>query len=233
MVGGFDVFKALERAQSEHGRQAPQLAEPARPEDKEPAPAAGLKKVASNIGRTVMPPKHELVCFDCGYAFEITGNVDSILCPRCRVDISLRDEIIDGEWSEDLKTGGTVEIGPEGVLKSGEIIAKEVLLGGRIEGGSITAYQRLIIANGAAYRRDMIETPAIRIAVGAALELDAAAEFREVDIAGRLAVGDLLVTELLTVRSGALLSGKVSARRMVIETGGGLHGELRVGSSSD
>jgi cytoskeletal protein CcmA (bactofilin family) len=232
MVGGFDVFKALERAQTEHGKRTPQISAAARGRRDEAAPVDGPKKVASNIGRTVMPPKHKLVCFDCGYSFEITGNVDSILCPRCRVDISLRDEKIEGEWSGDLKTGGTVVIGPDGVLKSGEIIAKEVWLDGRIEGGSIKAYHRLVIANGRSYRRDMIESPSICVAADTELDLNSAAEFKEVEVAGVLSAEELSVSELLTVRSGGLLRGRVSARRMIVETGGGLVGELAVGSVS-
>ncbi len=74
IIGGFDVFKAAQRAAQENREIA------RRPgEVKQDAPlggdkdAASGKKIATHIGRTVMPTKHHIMCYECSYEFDIAG----------------------------------------------------------------------------------------------------------------------------------------------------------------
>lgn len=229
MVGGFDVFKALDRARKEAARRkGGGRREPSSDREKQTDSSAGPGKVASHIGHTALPPKHKLVCFDCGYRFEISGKIESILCPKCRVDISLRDEVVAGEWEGDLKTGGTVEIKADGVIVGGEIIAKEVVFDGRIEGGSINAYDRLLFGSGASYDPDLIETPNLGIAAGTALKLTGGQSFKSVWIAGALECDELEVAETIEIEAGGLFKGKLRARNLIVADGGGLNAAVDV-----
>ncbi len=229
MVGGFDVFKALERSQQEHTRRRESRAKSESGQtDSAQKPDSDFKKVASHIGHTALPPKHKLVCFECSYKFEITGKIESIDCPRCRVSISLRDVVVDGEWSEDIKTGGTVTITASGVIKDCEVIAKDVMFSGKLAGGSINAYRRLILNPGGAYDPEWIETKSLKISEGAELELKDCEFFHELDIHGSLYAADLTVETLLKVRCTGSLSGKVKSRRLVFEEGGGLLAEVDI-----
>ncbi len=229
MVGGFDVFKALERSQQEHVKGRVSSAKGKRDQQQSTQRSdSATKKVASHIGHTALPPKHKLVCFECSYKFEITGKIESIDCPRCRVPISLRDVVIDGEWSEDIKTGGTVTITANGIIKDCEVIAKQVFLAGKVSGASINAYQRLKLNPGGVYDSESIEAKALDVSAGFELELDDCEFFSEVDISGSLRATDLTVESLLTVRCSGSLSGKAKSRRLVVEEGGGLLAEVDI-----
>jgi hypothetical protein len=71
VVDGFNVYKAAQRAAHEKKPPATPEAAPA------PAAAEAPKKIGSHIGRTVLPSKHDVTCYECGYDFQLTGAVKS------------------------------------------------------------------------------------------------------------------------------------------------------------
>lgn len=229
IVGGFDVFKALERSQQGHVKRRVSRSGA----DPDPLNSVNTedfdgKRVASNIGRTAMPPKHRLVCFECSYKFEITGKIEAIDCPRCRVSISLRDVVVDQEWSEDIKTGGAVTVTSDGIVKDCEVIAKDVIFSGRVLGGSIIAYDRLKLNPEGVYDPESIEAKVLEISEGTQLELSDCEFFSELDIYGSLYAADLTVEDLLTIRRAGALSGRATSKRLVVEEGGGLLAEVNI-----
>jgi len=233
MVEGFEVFKALNLTQQESLRRGKSAKDSAASKGDSAEGAGKPRKIASHIGHTAMPPKHELACFECGFNFQITGKIDSIECPRCKVPISLRDVTIDSEWFDDIKTGGTILITANAVVKNSELIAKEIVLDGKIEDGSVNAYQRLILMPNGFFDEELITARDLIVESKTSLTLEKAAHFQNVDIGGSLTARELEVDCLLSVRTGGIFSGKVQARRFRLDEGGGLKARLKIGEQQN
>lgn len=230
LVGGYEVFKALNQAQQKAAKRGGKRRDSSNGRGSDSGSGKSRQKsgMASNIGHTALPPKHRLVCFECGYKFEITGHTESIQCPKCRVEISLRDVTIDKNWTESIKTGGSIEIKKGAVIKGGELIAKNVLLNGRLEGGSINAYNRLIVQADGVYDEERIEAMDLLIEPDATVKIKNTAHFENLHISGTLSAKKVCVAELISVGRGALLSGTFEAKRLQLEEGGGLKAKVKI-----
>ncbi|MEM7395733.1 MAG: hypothetical protein AAF492_25660 [Verrucomicrobiota bacterium] len=96
---------------------------------------------STGIGKTVVPTRIDLICPDCDYGFHINGRVKETTCPKCRGLIDLKDYRIEGVWNRPLRTGGRIEITERGIIEAGSYTASEILLNGKIESGSLSAYK--------------------------------------------------------------------------------------------
>jgi len=229
LVGGYDVFKALSHGQGRVSKGVKTTEK----ESRSASPVgAGEKRNptgATRIGRTTQPPRHKLTCFECGYKFEMAGKTDSIGCPKCRVDILLRDVTIDEQWDQDIKTGGTIEIKRGGVIKRGELVAKVIIMDGRIENGVLNAYQDFILKPNGEYNESRIETPNLIIEPHAKIVLKKESRFESVNVGGSLHAKKLCVDTMISVKAGGLLSGgPVTAEHFQLEAGGGLKASMNI-----
>lgn len=220
-VDGFTALKAAQRAAKKPS--APPV--PAREVKKEPAEEP--KKIGSHIGKTTMPTRHEIVCYECGFFFQITGRPKSTFCPKCKANLTFADHTIETEWTEPLKTAGVITIGPSGIVKDGEMIATDIIIEGRVEGGVLNASRFLEIRPGAGVREESLKSRDLRIAPGAELKLLSATEYRNVEIGGSLNA-DLKASGFVCVRSGGFFKGNLQGARLQVEEGGGLSGRFSI-----
>jgi cytoskeletal protein CcmA (bactofilin family) len=220
VVDGFTVVRMVRHAKGGEPEPSP----PPAPK-KEPAPPGGEKK--SHIGHTVLPTRHAIRCYECGYEFSLTARSPKTYCPKCRTILEWKDYLIQGEWSEPVKTAGTIRVGPQGVLKAGPVIATDILIEGRLEGGDLEAFRWLEIGPGAVYDPLHMKALSLRVAAGVEMKLKGKAGFRDVDILGRLDAR-LQATGLVTVRAGGLLTGELEGSHLAVEEGGGLRARLKI-----
>ena len=172
VIDGFTSIQAVKRSSSRnpHDKDAPEQA----PAPAEPKQRASVK---ARIGHTAMPRKHEIVCYECGYAFTLQGRVDKTYCPKCRTELQRIDHTLNAQWSGSVKTIGTVTV-PEGIaLRGGNITACDVVLCGDAKGVTIKASRRIEFGTGGLLDprhvtcRDILvpDHPQLTGAVGAAL----------------------------------------------------------------
>lgn len=226
VVDGYAAVQAVARAtQRERPRN---LVAPKQPSERAPtAPGPHSDVPACRIGRTVVPPKHEVVCYECDYAFRLAGRARTTFCPRCRTVLDLIDYTIEDECSHTLKTAGTIRLARQGVLKAGLLRARDVILEGRVEGGRVQAVGRLEILPGATFPDEAVSARDLVVAPGARVELRAPARFRDVEIGGELRA-ELVAEGLVRIRAGGVLRGVVRGARLAVEEGGGLEAQLRI-----
>jgi cytoskeletal protein CcmA (bactofilin family) len=184
-------------------------------------------KLAGHIGRSVAPTKQVIECYECGYKFQLHGRAAKTNCSKCRVTLDLSDHVIVTKWTTPLRTAGTIHIAPTGVLVSGELVANDIVLEGKIEEACIRAMRRLELGRGATFPERNVSAADLKIAPGAVVDLKQQATYRDVEVLGTLNA-DLHASGVVTVQAGGRLEGKVHAEHLVVEEGAGLEASVHV-----
>jgi len=230
VIDGFSSIRAVRRAdESGHSRRFK-----TRPsQDRVPGPdrEPGQKKKdaapASRIGHTVVPKKHELLCYECGYAFVIQGVIHYPICPKCHRTLIKDDLSIDNEWTGDVKTIGNVEIKSTGVITSGSITARDILIEGNAEQCVLHVGRRLELGHGARFDPAKTEFKDARIRPDARIKILHKFFCRNLTVEGEL-TATVFASGSVSVKSGGALLGSLNTARLTVEDGGGLKARLRV-----
>lgn len=222
-VDGFSLVRAVRHAKQEGHEVKPSA--PAEPPSANAPPSA--EKAPARIGRTALPSKNEIFCYNCGYTFQVTGKVQTLYCAKCRTILEKKDFEVDGESTADITTTGNIKVGPNAVLKGGTLTARDVILAGRMEGGRIKAFRRIELEPGSSWVQEDITASDLRVAAGLNVDWKGKVLFRNVDVHGELNV-DLACSGLLSVFPGGHFRGKLQGAHLMVEEGGGLNGEFRV-----
>lgn len=190
--------------------------------------AHDAQALGARVARTTLPVKHQIDCYECGYKFQVHGRVTTTHCPKCRALLNLGDHIIDTEWVDTIKTAGTIRLTSTGILKNGDLIGADIILEGIIEGGRARALRTLELGAGAIFSEKAVSGPDLRIAMGADFKFKQEAKYRNVEVLGTLHAR-LEATGVITVKPGGLLEGDIQTEHLVVEDGGGLKAQLRIG----
>ncbi len=232
-VSGFDLVRAVKHVRSQPGSasppppprppRAPPKPPPDQPEDGKPAASV-------RIGTTAVPTKHEFVCYECGYRFQVAGKVRTLYCAKCRTILNQADYTIDKPHDISIVTAGVVTIAPEGVWQAGSLSARDVIILGRHESGSIKAFRRLEIAPGAVFDLSVIEAESLLVREGAVIETETPMNFRDVHLHGTIS-GSLEASGLVTLHAGSVFRGKLKTPRLVMEDGATLEADVEIGET--
>jgi cytoskeletal protein CcmA (bactofilin family) len=224
-VSGFDIVRAVKQVRDQHGSAPPPPRPPRAPPGKPPDQPPDDPKPKARIGKTAVPTKYEYTCHKCGYNFTIAGKVQTLYCAKCRTILNQSDYTIDKRHDVSIVTAGMVKIASNGIWAGDSLTAREVVLEGQHECGKIRATHRLVIGPGALPRMGDIEAQDIAITAEASLFMDAVAAYRNIEIAGEF-IGELHASGLVTIRPGGHFKGKLVARHLVVEDGGGLSADV-------
>jgi cytoskeletal protein CcmA (bactofilin family) len=232
-VSGFHVVRAVKQVRDHQGSAPPPPPKPPRaPPEKPPDQPDDGKSKSARIGKTAVPTKYEYECHKCGYQFTIAGKVQTLYCAKCRTILNQADYTIDKHHDVSIVTAGVVKIGPEGVWAGGDLLARDVVIEGRHEGGTIKSMRRLEVCPGAQVQLDYIQAKDLLVRAGAELALGSEREFRDVEIAGTID-GALNASGLVTIHAGGHFKGKLVTKHLVVEDGGGLTAEVKIGGSDN
>jgi cytoskeletal protein CcmA (bactofilin family) len=228
LIDGFTSVQALRRAgvASQEARTQPSRTRPPGPEARRKPDPDALKD--AHIGHTAVPLRHEIVCYQCGYAFVLQGRVCKPLCPKCREFLDATDHVIDAEWSQDVKTVGTVDIRPEGVVRGARIVGRDIILAGNARDGALRAFRWLELKPGADFDFGRVEARDLRVRRGASLVLTQAVSCRNLELEGEVRAA-VSATDCVTIRAGGMLVGEVRCPHLVVEEGGGLEADVQAG----
>jgi len=217
VVDSYAAIKAVERAAVARGQPVSTGA----PEPPASAPPPDLKQLGAHVAHTALPPKQHIECYECGYKFQLHGRAATTHCSKCKVVLDLTDHVIDTRWTRSFKTCGIIRIAASGIVESGELIARDIILEGTLESGTLRALGKLELCEGARFSELNIQSRDLVIAPGATIAFMEPAEYRNVEISGALRA-NLRATGLVTVRAGGSLEGELHGEHLSVEDGGGL-----------
>lgn len=189
------------------------------------SPVAPPRAEAVHVGRTVVPPKHVIQCYECGYTFQLHGKASSTNCSKCRVILDISDHAITGPWSKSLKTAGHIRIAADARIDGGELVGNDIVLAGTVKKGKLRAMRRLELEAGATFPEDAVSAPDLSIAAGAVIVFDEPGQYRDVQIHGTLRAR-LRVNGTIRIHTGGWLDGELETAHLTIEEGGGLTGAV-------
>jgi cytoskeletal protein CcmA (bactofilin family) len=158
----------------------------------------------------------------------VAGKVDLFVCSICRHRMKLEDvELPEGEWSGEVEVGGTVIVPRETVLKGGKVIANDIILQGRMDGGHLKACRLITIGSDAKPDWVRLQTLDLELGKGVNLTPGKPIEGRHLLLHGKFS-GNAILTGTLTVHADGDFSGQVRAAGLQVEEGGGLRAQLDI-----
>jgi cytoskeletal protein CcmA (bactofilin family) len=192
-----------------------------------PTDVPDVRKPLEHAGKTTLPTKRLIICYACGYSYQLHGRVTQTVCSKCRTKLDCADHVIDSNRTDPLKAVGTIRIAANAHLVGCEIVGHDVILAGKADAARVTALHRLEIEAGATFSEATIQAPDLRIGPGATVRLERLTHFRDVTIAGSLEA-TLHATGTVRIEAGGLLRGTLRTEHLVMEDGGGLLADVDV-----
>lgn len=199
-------------------------------EDPPVAPAAPpVAGGATRIGHTAIPQKHDMVCYECLYAFTVSGKVHYTFCPKCKRNLDMSDHVLSGDCGEELRTMGSIDIRADAVLREGvRLLGQNIIVAGDASQAKLEATRRLELAPGGKINWATCAMKEVRIQPDALLVLRAPLVARVVDIGGTLR-GTVRADDLTQIRATATFTGELNTPRLQIEDGAFIRADMVLG----
>ena len=229
MVDGLTVVRAVERAGTFKPKSTalPSVECPSVPTSIPVKQGLDDEHRSLRIGHTVLPTKNDIICYECGYAFVIQGVVVNTKCPKCHKDLKKVDYVIDKEWTETIRTIGSVHITGSGIAKDCDIVARHLIIEGNVDGAIIDATSILELGPGAVLDLDAIRIRNLVIRSGARLSFRKKVLCKGIEVSGELRAS-IYADELIYVKKGGILRGSVHGSRLKVEDGASLSAKMFV-----
>ncbi|MDA0577328.1 MAG: polymer-forming cytoskeletal protein [Verrucomicrobia bacterium] len=183
---------------------------------------------ASRAGHTAIPIKHELVCYECGYGFVVSGKIHYALCPKCKRNLDIDDHTVDGPLSSDLRTMGSVTVGAQADLGTCIIIAQNIIIAANATRATLRATRRLELASGGMVNLQTATMREFTIQAGATLTLKETLVCPIIDIAGSLRA-NIRAEDRVRIRATATFCGELSSPRLDVEDGATIKASMCLG----
>lgn len=187
------------------------------------------ERSGARIGQTAVPEKHDIVCYECSYAFVLSGKIGTTICPKCHKSLNVGDHKVAKKASLTVKTIGAVEVTPEGELTEGsDIVARHMIIAGDVRNARIKCTGRIELCGGAQMDVKNVATKDLLVRTGCRIVISRKFECRDLEVLGDLKA-KVRVTGTATIRPGGTLRGEVYTPHLVVEDGGGLSASVFAG----
>lgn len=227
VIDGFSSVQALRHAgrTSEETRTRESSTRlPERIRDDKPSDA---KATARRIGSTAMPARHELTCYECGFEFILTGRLDDTICSKCRAALKIKNYTVDGAWTQDIKTLGTIDVTAGAVVGAVSLVCGNMIIAGDVKACTIKVCRSTTLRNGAEIDMNSMTFTDLVIHPDCDLKLKEKLHCRHLEVRGRLKA-DVHAGGRVTVGTGAFFTGKIKATGLIVEDEAGLKADLNV-----
>ncbi|MCE9614156.1 MAG: polymer-forming cytoskeletal protein [Lentisphaerae bacterium] len=183
---------------------------------------------ASRIGHTAVPAKHDMVCYECEYAFTVSGKVHYTFCPKCKRNLDMSDHVISAEWTIDLRTMGTIEIKPDALLGPVTLVAQNIIVAGDATRATLRCTRRLDMADGGGVTLSRVTFKEFCVRPGGAFSFADPIDCRVIDIAGKLRA-NLHAEDRVIIRATGDYRGELYSPRLQVEDGAAIHAAMYLG----
>lgn len=220
--GGAEPAKTAEKARP--GFLSAPATRPTSPEPRvEPASGSIKQRLGELMG--TRPKQRVAQCFECNSAHEVSSSASSSTCKACGAYIDLQDYKINGSFSRNIKTRGTVYLGSKGDLSSSKIICSEATLHGKMRGNLHCDGPVTIRVQGKLF--GTIEAGPVVVEKGSDVQFSRPLKTTSLEVHGRMVGHVASETHIIITKHGAL-EGDVTATGFTVEKGGIYQGELTI-----
>jgi len=186
---------------------------------------------ASRIGHTAIPPRNEIVCYVCGYAFVLQGKIEKTYCPKCRHMLEMKHFVLEDEVGGVIRTIGTIEITERAKIGAdAELVGGRIVVAGDARPARLRAGLSVEIRPGGRLEMERTTAPDLIVAPGGRFASASPVSCRNLTVSGE-ARARFSVEGLALVRPGGALCGEIRGARLVVEEGGGLKARVSVAKS--
>ncbi len=189
-------------------------------------PSTTLSHLRLKFGQYFRGPNSLLVrCFECGGEHEVAAAAQSATCRHCGAYVDLQNYKINGSFSREIKTCGSLLVLARADLASSKVICGSATIYGKVRANLYSSGDVAVRYEGKIYG-DM-EGRNLHIEKGADVEFVRPLKFASAEIDGRMS-GQLFSDGHVVIRRNGHLSGSVSAKAFTVEQGGGFDGEITI-----
>jgi len=232
VIDGLSSVRAVRRKGGSQGPKTRSTPTHLPAQGREPPTAEDPLPSRARIGHTVIPEKHEIVCYECGYAFTLPGKIVDTYCPKCRKILKVADYTIEGEWTKNLKTIGTIEIKPGAVVRDASLVALRIVLAGDIEQATVQWCHVLEMQAGAKFNLGSMLVHDVHIAEGATIRLRRKLTCRNIEVRGTLRA-PVHPSGSLKIMPGGMFGGEFHGSRLIVEDGGAMKAKVFLGTAEE
>ncbi len=164
-------------------------------------------------------------CFECTSWHEISSSAHSTTCKACGAYIDLQDYKINGSFSRNIKTRGTLYLGSKGDLSSSKIVCEQATLHGKMRGNLTCPGRVTIRVQGRLY--GSVEAGQLVVEKGSEVIVARPIRASSVEVHGVMSGQIISDSHVLISKTGSL-DGAVDATGFSVEKGGCFQGELTI-----
>ena len=164
-------------------------------------------------------------CFECTSWHEISSSAHSTTCKACGAYIDLQDYKINGSFSRNIKTRGTLYLGSKGDLSSSKIVCEQATIHGKMRGNLSCPGRVTIRVQGRLY--GSVEAKQVVIEKGSEVIVARPLRASSVEVHGVMSGQIISDSHVLISKTGSL-DGAVDATGFSVEKGGCFQGELTI-----
>jgi len=206
---------------------APTLREP----DELPKPGAAqpsttLSHLRTKFGQYFRGPDSMVVrCFECGGEHEVTAAAQSATCRHCGAYVDLQNYKINGSFSREIKTCGSLLVLARADLASSKVICGSATIYGKVRANLYSSGDVAVRYEGKIYGE--MEGRNLHIEKGADVEFVRPLKFASAEIDGRMS-GQLFSDGHVGIRRNGPRTGSKADKAVTVEQGGGFDGEITI-----
>ena len=199
----------------------PTLPRPEPPASAAPAESVFKQKIDSFLGSK--PRQRTAHCFECSSAHEVSSTAQSSTCKACGAYIDLQDYKINGSFSRNIQTRGSVYLSSKGDLSSSKIVCSQATLHGKMR-GNLTC-DGLVTLRMQGRLLGTIEAGEMIIEKGSEVVFSRPLKASTVSVHGKMS-GQILSDSHVTILKTGSLDGAVMATGFTVEKGGIFSGRI-------
>ena len=179
------------------------------------------------IGHTAIPQKHDILCYECSYAFVLTGRLSKTICPKCHKTLLTSDYSTAQKEVLTIQTIGSVHILPGAELEEkSNIVARKIVVAGDIEKALVNCTGTIELCNGAKLDVRKITFKDVLVREDCRISVTRKLECQNIDVKGDIK-GNIKVSGRVTIHSGGMLQGKITTPHLIVHDGGGLKAAVK------
>jgi len=179
------------------------------------------------IGHTALPPRFEVVCYECDYAFTLQGHMHETFCPKCHKSLEIKDFTIASECTEPVKTIGDVTIAKGAIIKTTLITGKDIIISGDARGTFLKAYRTIELQRGAKFELEKTRIKNLKIKSGR-FTFRQKISCRNLEVEGKVKL-TAYIDEVTHIMPKGILEGEIHTPHLIVEDGAILNAKVIAG----